>query len=616
MVSLDIVRIGVRGLHLAALLAAVGTLGFVWLVAPVGLHSRLIRMGRGFAAAALALGGIWFSLQAAVIAGTADWAEWAQALPVVGLETRFGHVLIARTCLLVLVVGLSGRTRFGQVYAFIAASLALASQGLVGHAGAADQAWGLATAEALHLLAAALWLGSLPPLLLCLLVLPAHGSREACERFSPLGLAAVLIIAATALAQAWPSIGSLPGMLGTDYGHVALMKLGLFILMLVCAAWNRLVLTDRLDTVGADRARYWMTVSVAVETGLGLLVVLAAGGLGSLPPAVHSVIVWPLHWTISAGALEDDDLRRVVALAIIALGVAVMMVACGALVLRSRVVTWPLALALAGWQGPTLSLFLVAAYPTSFQLSPTGFTASAIVRGDALFATHCTTCHGAQGYGDGPGAIGMRIRPADLTAGHLWDHSDGELFWWIGHGIRGPDDSLVMPGFEHQLDPMARWSLIDAIRARNAGAAMHTGGNWTNPLPAPDIPLVCRTSTADMLSQLQGRFVRVVSGSDSVSSADVVTVRLDRATGDAVPASGCQSASADAWLAYARIAGLEPERLGGTEFLVDDHGWLRALRRTGQTPDWDDGTTLSDTVRRLRTQPITGSFGGLHVHKQ
>jgi len=36
--------------------------------------------------------------------------------------------------------------------------------------------------------------------------------------------------------------------------------------------------------------------------------------------------------------------------------------------------------------------------------------------GDALFATHCATCHGAAGEGDGPAANAMKIAPPNLRA--------------------------------------------------------------------------------------------------------------------------------------------------------------------------------------------------------
>ena len=39
----------------------------------------------------------------------------------------------------------------------------------------------------------------------------------------------------------------------------------------------------------------------------------------------------------------------------------------------------------------------------------------AAARGQQLFRTHCATCHGTTGHGDGPLAQYLRVRPADLT---------------------------------------------------------------------------------------------------------------------------------------------------------------------------------------------------------
>jgi hypothetical protein len=63
---------------------------------------------------------------------------------------------------------------------------------------------------------------------------------------------------------------------------------------------------------------------------------------------------------------------------------------------------------------------------------------------------HCAICHGAGGHGDGPGAAGLLRDPADLTAKHTADHTAGDLFWWLTHGIRG----TPMPGFRHQPSAM------------------------------------------------------------------------------------------------------------------------------------------------------------------
>ncbi|MFO1176250.1 MAG: cytochrome c [Paracoccaceae bacterium] len=38
-----------------------------------------------------------------------------------------------------------------------------------------------------------------------------------------------------------------------------------------------------------------------------------------------------------------------------------------------------------------------------------------VSRGQALYSDYCAGCHGTEGRGDGPAAVGLKHRPADLT---------------------------------------------------------------------------------------------------------------------------------------------------------------------------------------------------------
>jgi mono/diheme cytochrome c family protein len=104
--------------------------------------------------------------------------------------------------------------------------------------------------------------------------------------------------------------------------------------------------------------------------------------------------------------------------------------------LASGAVLWLLAM-------PWLGIFTVKAYPTSFYASPTGFSVQSIAAGEALFLQNCSSCHGPDGHGDGPAAKDRQPPPADLTAAHIYAHSDGDLFWWITHGIGDAMPALV-----------------------------------------------------------------------------------------------------------------------------------------------------------------------------
>ena len=462
MSTLEIVVALLRGAHMAALVSLFGTLVFLTLVAPAAmaeaakdaprLRRRLLRVARISAALALIVGIAWMAVESAVIAGADSVAMTLQALPVVALRTQFGQWLLVRGVLLLAVLPLLRPWRAGNAVAAVLAAMALALQPMLGHAGALGGSLGttLIISEVLHLLAAGAWLGGLLPLFITLGTLPHNAAATACRSFTPVGLSAVLVLGGTATVQVTEFMGGVPGLFGTGYGHVALVKLGLFAVLLTLAAINRLALTDRLAGAAPDAARRHMRISVATEAVLGTLVVLTAGFLASHAPGTHEQPVWPFAWRPSLSAFYVPELRNEVTVALLAAGAAVIIAIIGVI---WRKVRWPalvvaaitLALAI-----PHLDLLFVEAYPTSFYTSPTEFAATAIVHGAKLFAANCVVCHGAEGRGDGPSAKSLPWPPADLTAEHFWAHSDGELFWYLSHGFDAPDGSLAMPGFDNR----------------------------------------------------------------------------------------------------------------------------------------------------------------------
>ena len=124
------------------------------------------------------------------------------------------------------------------------------------------------------------------------------------------------------------------------------------------------------------------------------------------------------------------------------------------------------------------------AYPTSYYSPTEPYAAASIVRGAAVYDENCALCHGAMGHGDGPAAARLPIRPADLTAPHLFAHSPGDLFWWVSHGR----DDGVMPGFAGVLSANQRWDVINFIRARAAGVLTRETGPDVNTSAAPPVP--------------------------------------------------------------------------------------------------------------------------------
>lgn len=135
---------------------------------------------------------------------------------------------------------------------------------------------------------------------------------------------------------------------------------------------------------------------------------------------------------------------------------------------RRRLPLWatPFGLLLmAGGGYLVLRVVLVDAYPTTYRRNPLPYAAATVATGETLFRTHCTVCHGLDGRGDGPAAAGLNPRPADLTAPHVDDHTDGDLFWWLTYGMAG----TAMPAWETQLSESERWMIIHYIRSLRRG---------------------------------------------------------------------------------------------------------------------------------------------------
>jgi putative copper export protein/mono/diheme cytochrome c family protein len=653
MVDPAIIMALMRSLHLAAMVSLLGTAGFLAWVLPVAgtppdtLRHRLTRLGGISGALALLAGLGWSVLQSAAIAGAENASEILASLPLVAGHTRFGTALTLRLALLLIatlaaIVALprpvpgSGTASLRQegtpagttletarsfaVYVVVVfVAIALGLQGIIGHSGAAAGAIGdgLVLSEFLHLVAASLWLGALLPLWLSLRALPPAVAKSVCERFSPIALGCTVVLAGTGFAQALQLIGSLPALLGTPYGHIAHLKIGLFVLALVLAAINRLWLTDRLTAV--TTARRLLLVSVFIETVIGLAAITAAGFLASTVPGAHEAPVWPFTWQFSLVTVRaDPGFRQEVYVSLLAIGLAALLTVAALLRRRFRLSALIILLAVIAWRGPSLSLLTVGAYPTSFQTSPSGFSASSIAHGQALFMQNCAACHGPEGEGDGPAAAALRVRPADLTQPHIFDHTDGEMFWWLTHGIDDPEGGLAMPGFAGALSADDRWALIDFVRAHNAGVMAQQDSTYDAPVRAPSLPIACDAMTASTMGDLRGHAVLVIVGGMAedrqvVPSQDAVTLVVS--ANDKRPApGGCVAADPAAWNAYAVLADLPLDEAADAEFLIDPNGWMRAVRRPGTTGGWNSRNELLAAIRAICIHPIEQPSGSPHGH--
>lgn len=79
--------------------------------------------------------------------------------------------------------------------------------------------------------------------------------------------------------------------------------------------------------------------------------------------------------------------------------------------------------------------------------------------GSELYETHCASCHGGEGYGDGKKADNLNTPMRELGSEAVQAQTDGELFY---KSIIGRDE---MPNFEKKIDSDEdRWLLINYLR--------------------------------------------------------------------------------------------------------------------------------------------------------
>ena len=304
---LDAAEVASRFLHYAAVTTLFGATWFFFRklplehktegsTLPIPARSWLI----GLVILAITSGLAWFAFTAARITQTLSAAVDPQALADVLRETDFGPLWSARILLAILMCAILIRKTMlpsrsvNALHVAISAAL-LASLALTGHARAEEGAIaGLhVLADALHLLAAGLWLGGL--LGLFVLLTPARSGRddkdaiEALRSFAGTGSIAVATLIVTGVINTALLVGSIEGMVSTTYGRLLLCKLALFIAMLSLAAANRFALVPHLCQPQPLRGRTLGVLKrhVLIEQIAGLSVLMIVSVLGvSAPPAL------------------------------------------------------------------------------------------------------------------------------------------------------------------------------------------------------------------------------------------------------------------------------------------------------------------------------------------
>ncbi|HSI51030.1 MAG TPA: cytochrome c [Ideonella sp.] len=336
----------------------------------------------------------------------------------------------------------------------------------------------------------------------------------------------------------------------------------------------------------------WLPAWLALleQAQQALLAALHALGLAT---ELNGQPAWPFAQRLALEVLAiDRGLARSLLLAVLVLALALLPALAGLLWRRTRRPLWAGALlglgaGLALWPWGQASLLWAPAVPSSFQHSPSGFSAAAIVQGAQRYQQLCVACHGASGSGDGPLAAQQPLWPPNLNRGLLARRREGELWWQLQHGAQDAQGRPTMPSFASSLSSSDAWQLLAYLQAQAAGQSLREEGRWLQPVALPELAVRCEGGPTRPLRSWTGqrlRLVAVAGGALLREDPRFITIAVS-APGQPASAAQCQAQGPEAWAALARIAGVAPTELAGTQFIADRQGWLRARNPPG-TAGW------------------------------
>lgn len=558
-------------------------------------------------------------------------------------DTRFGQVWLLQGVLLsIATVMVFARLSPGVVFLLGTASLVVLP--LDAHVMVTEGAFLPKLANVLHVVFAGLWFGGVVTLLALRRAVGSDGDRllvSNLSRFSRFALPAMLLVLASGMVLATETVGRWAALLATDYGLLLLAKLTLVAMVLLAAARLR-------GDLRKARSGRPMVPSLAFEGGCALMVVILAGWIAQTTPGAHADITWWLPFRL----VPDVSWKQPGVPLQVGCGIAACAIAAlawlwprerrtGAITFAARTAS---AAGFAGGVAAIVQALSVSAYATTYTKPAVTYAAADIAAGRQLFMAHCTACHGETGHGDGPAAASLKPPPADLTAAHVGDHTAGDMYWWITHGMSGSS----MPAFASVIDDAGRWQLIMYLMAMSHGYEARLLSSSIAPrnpwLPAINIPFESDDEVSSLMEARgkNSRMVVLING-DRVpekqlsalrsqasgflaQNAEIVLVVPESMTGVASEAAGTpglrvvpdSGAIVEAWSHYRRSF-VNPDFKDRDRFpemvayLVDRFGFVRARWRADEAGGLPGGDAVLSQIRMLAEEPEIRSADE-HLH--
>lgn len=313
----------VRALHVVALALLAGAFLFPPWVLPrtnpadearLAVRAALARLRNWALVLAFASWLAWLLLAAASVSGQPLRALDPALLDHVIRQTHFGQVWMLRLALLLLLVRYLAWPRRARrlpgaepgAPGVLLVLAVIVAQAWAVQAGAAPS-WRFAN-DALHLLAAVLWIGGLRALFLVLRHADRGGAWTALalaagRRFARLSAAAIAVLALSGYVDAQGMAGGLDAFTTSIPGRVQLAKLFLFAGMLAIAAVNRFALLPRLAGAAPGAAVRGLRRNIAIQLVFGTAILAISGALAGRAQGPAAVAAAPIS-VVAAPAAE------------------------------------------------------------------------------------------------------------------------------------------------------------------------------------------------------------------------------------------------------------------------------------------------------------------------